>query len=281
MKKLLFFIIPFLFISCVTTPKMYSEISWSTTLISGYKSECIDAAKNTAIKKSSRYVAYSWEGDTLSFNFSNSVENLYCYNDVPFDTKYIDIQTNKTDYVPHFKKIKSQIFKDYIITYNDYIIPDCDLTKKYRSVDFLDLLVEHKYAYLASEENGEWYYPLKEIEYFICNENGVRELTDFNYNKDNLYGYYDENDFLLEDSFYKCVTDHGKLNKTGVLSVDYSIYSALLYAEIKEGYTVPTDFLVVKFSYDVFNIYRVYYMPSGYEGICYITEVAQCKKKYF
>lgn len=281
MKKLLFFIIPFFFISCVSTPTMYSDVSWATTLITGNRIECIEAAKNTAVKNHSRYVAYVWNEDTLSFNFSNLVEDLYFYSKSPSNTKYIDIQTNKTDYVPYFEKIKSQSFKDYVITYNDYTIPDCDLTKKYRSVGFFDSLIEYKYTYLDSEENGKWYYPLEKIEYFICNENGVRSLTDFNYNKDNLYNNYNENDFLLEDSFYKCTTCHGNLNETGVLSVDYAIYSALLYAEIKEGYTVPTDFLVVKFSYGVFNTYRVYYMPSGYKGICYVTEVAQCEKKYF
>jgi hypothetical protein len=289
-KKLLvalkLFCVLVLLISCVSVPTKYSENCYSIDcfnyLLGGtFKDEGFKQAIQTSKSLNCRYFSYSWDSSVLSFCPVKTYDELISWKDEPFTSKYYDIEKSTTGTVPKYKRIsnESKHFFDREVLLYDRMRPEVDLTKLYRQEsiiekDFVHAIMPYSFGFTTSDAKGTWYYPLKGLQTYVCNESGVRQLTKFNYDKNKMFANdYTNSDCLVENEFYSWTISRGYLKDTGVLSLDHEIYMSLFGAKVLDNYNLPTDFVVVKLNYGSFSGYKIYYLPTGYDGKCYITEV--------
>ena len=286
-KKLLvalkLFCVLVLLISCVSVPTKYSENCYSVyCYYDTFKDEGFKQAIQTSKSLNCRYFSYIWDSSVLSFHPVKTYDELSCWTGQEFTSKYYDIEKFTTGTVPRYERIsnKSKRFFDSEVSMYDYMKPDVDLTKKYREEsirekDPLHAMWPYSFGFTTSDANGTWYYPLKDLQIYVCNEPGVRQLTKFNYDKNKMFANdYTNSDCLVENEFYSWKISRSYLKKSGYLSLDHLIRDALFAAKILDNYNFPTDFVVAKLNYGSFSSYIIYYLPTGYDGKCYRTEVA-------
>ena len=275
-----------LLISCVSVPTKYSEDCYSIDCFNyllgdTLKDEGFKQAIQTSKSLNCRYFSYSWNSSVLSFHPVKTYDELSYWIGQEFTSKYYDIEKSTIGIVPRYERIsnKSKCFFDCEVSMYDYIKPNVDLTKKYREEsicekDPLHATCPYSFAFTESDKNGAWYYPLEGLQIYVCNEPGVRQLTKFNYDKNKMFANdYTNSDCLAKNEFYSWTISRGYFKDAGILSLDREVYDALVMAKISDNYNLPTDFVVVRLNYGSFSVYKVYYLPTGYDGKCYITEV--------
>ena len=273
--------------SCVSIPIKYSEDCYTIDcynylLGSALKDEGFKQAIQTSKSLNCRYFSYSYHNSVLNFCPVKTYDELSCWTGQEFTSKYYDIEKSTTGTVPRYERIsnKSKRFFDGEISMYDYMKPNVDLTKKYREEsirekDLLHAMWPYSFGWTSSDKNGAWYYPLKSLQIYVCNEPGVRQLTKFNYDKNKMFANdYTNSDCLVENEFYSWKISRSSLKDSGYLSLDHLIRNALSAAKFLDNYNLPTDFVVAKLNYGIFSNYIIYYLPTGYDGKCYRTEVA-------
>lgn len=273
MRKVFFAIIIVLMLtSCVSTPKKYSDKSYSLTAEFSWEKEEL---KKIATKKTKalgyKYFSYTWDGNTLSFSPAENLEKLVYFDNEIFSTHYVDIETNKENLVPVYKQEPHWISCSTMI--QNSIRPEVDLNRIYNDDDseYIDNKT-FKYWFYIDNENKNLHkrYPLQKVKIYFCNnEVAISELCDFEF-KTYKEGFEYKDTNFKDKKLWTVTTSNGYLSKAGLGSIDGKIYHQFIM-----GTPRPTNYLVVELDFNNYiREYRIYYFDKYNSDHVYICDTA-------
>lgn len=250
----------FLFGSCSSIPKEYKPGYYSITVNNiADKDNSFNKAISKTLELDCIFFSFTWYGNTLSFHPTQSQYDLRCWSGEEFNSKYYDTRDSSIRTISRVNCVNEELgdlkteledlFSSEMDTNYCYREDNSDIVKRQNRLETIYPKGYKDYGFFwkLRDDNYKWYYPLKKVNLYFCNFEGVRYLCDFVYDINKTAYDYKNEDFMYKD--WAISLANGYLNSAGALSKDYRVYNSLYNKHMQ------TNYFVIEYVYGLTDLF--------------------------